>query len=72
MDVRIYHAAADHDRLPPVLSFCIQSAYAENPDPLFARELHGLSSQLAAFRFQSSSGYLRTNRAHPPPCSPPR
>ncbi|MED6256357.1 hypothetical protein ATANTOWER_024470 [Ataeniobius toweri] len=44
--------------LPPVPSFCIQSAYAENSDPLFARELPGLSSQLAAFWFQGSSGFL--------------
>ncbi|MEQ2292562.1 hypothetical protein AMECASPLE_024315, partial [Ameca splendens] len=58
--------------LPPVPSFCIQSAYAENPDPLFARELHGLSSQLAAFWLQDSSDFLRIYLAHSPLCSPPR
>ncbi|MED6278289.1 hypothetical protein CHARACLAT_022231 [Characodon lateralis] len=38
--------------------FLIQSAYAEDPDSLAARELHRLSSQLAAFGFQVSSGFL--------------
>ncbi|MEQ2296202.1 hypothetical protein AMECASPLE_022515 [Ameca splendens] len=56
--------------LPPVLGISIQSAYPENPDPLFSRRLHVLHCQLAAFWFQGSSGYLQTNLAHPPPCSP--
>ncbi|KAK5618679.1 hypothetical protein CRENBAI_013986 [Crenichthys baileyi] len=36
----------------------IQSAYAEDRDSLSTREVHGLSSQLAAFGFQVSSGFL--------------
>ncbi|MED6245631.1 hypothetical protein ATANTOWER_005816, partial [Ataeniobius toweri] len=41
------------DRSFPGIS--IQSAYAENPDPLFSRRLHGLRFQLATFWFQGSS-----------------
>ncbi|MEQ2292856.1 hypothetical protein AMECASPLE_027068 [Ameca splendens] len=51
-------------RLPTVPGFSIQSAYAENPDPLLLRRFHGLHSQLAAFWFQGSPG--SKNLAHLP------
>ncbi|KAK5611438.1 hypothetical protein CRENBAI_016909 [Crenichthys baileyi] len=63
--------------LPPIPGISIQSAYAENPDPLISRRLHGLHSQLAAFWFQGSSGLPANEPSSPstvltlqenPPC----